>query len=122
MSDHLEGLALVLSGGGARAAYQVGFLSALAQQWPDLRFSILTGVSAGAINAAHLASSSSPFQQTVSTLTDLWRQLSIDRVFRVDNPIWAETFFVGVSVCFPAACVLCRGFVAWWIPRLCGNF
>ena len=42
--DHL---ALVLSGGGARAAYQIGILSAIAERFPELRIPILTGVSAG---------------------------------------------------------------------------
>ena len=46
--------ALVLSGGGARAAYQVGCLRHIAQAIPEYRPKILTGVSAGAINAVHL--------------------------------------------------------------------
>jgi len=45
-------LALVLAGGGARAAYEVGVLSAIAERAPGLEFPILTGVSAGAINAS----------------------------------------------------------------------
>jgi len=45
-------LALVLGGGGARAAYQVGLMRCLARRRPELRFPIVTGVSAGAINAA----------------------------------------------------------------------
>ena len=48
-------LALVLVGGGARAAYQVGFLGSLIKRHPDLRLPIITGTSAGAINAAYLA-------------------------------------------------------------------
>lgn len=47
---------MVLTGGGARAAYQVGFLRVVARRIPDLRFDIITGVSAGAINATLLAS------------------------------------------------------------------
>ena len=47
--------ALVLSGGGARAAYQVGCLRHIAKAIPEYRPKILTGVSAGAINAAQLA-------------------------------------------------------------------
>ncbi len=50
-----EHLALVLSGGGARAAYQVGVLLAIGERLPELRIPILTGVSAGAINSAYLA-------------------------------------------------------------------
>ena len=49
-------LALVLSGGGARAAYQLGILAGLAERLPGLEFPILTGISAGAINIAYLAS------------------------------------------------------------------
>ena len=48
-------LALVLTGGGARAAYQVGLLRWLGRRTPELRFDIITGVSAGAINACYLA-------------------------------------------------------------------
>lgn len=80
-------LALVLSGGGARAAYQVGFLRALAKQFPDLNIPILTGVSAGAINAAFLANHRGTFRQAVDDLTLLWRGLSLDQVFRTDS--WA---------------------------------
>ena len=47
-----EHLALVLSGGGARAAYQVGVLLAIGERFPELRIRILTGVSAGAINTS----------------------------------------------------------------------
>ena len=57
-------LAIVLDDGGARAAYQVGFLRSLVRNRPDLDLPIITGVSAGAINAAFLAarqgSTSSP--------------------------------------------------------------
>ncbi|HLF95005.1 MAG TPA: patatin-like phospholipase family protein, partial [Planctomycetota bacterium] len=50
-----SGLALVLTGGGARAAYQVGVLKAIAEAFPEMAIPIITGVSAGAINAAYLA-------------------------------------------------------------------
>ena len=76
-------LALVLSGGGARAAYQVGVLSALAELAPELDISILTGVSAGAINTVHLAAHQGPFHQAVATLAAGWRQLTPDRVYAV---------------------------------------
>src|ERR1700712_3074587 len=48
-------LALVLTGGGARGAYQAGVLRGLARHFPGLSFPILAGVSAGAINASFLA-------------------------------------------------------------------
>ena len=77
-------VALVMSGGGARAAYQVGFLRAIARRVPDFAPPILTGVSAGAINAAYLASSSGSFAATVESLTALWSGLTVDRVFHVE--------------------------------------
>ena len=78
-------LALILSGGGARAAYQVGFLRYLARQWPDVVPGILTGVSAGGINAAYLAARPEPFPQKVENLVDLWANLVFRDVFRVDT-------------------------------------
>ncbi len=77
-------LAFALSGGGARGAYQLGFLRHLARRYPDLCVPILTGVSAGAINAAHLANHRGRFADKVEQLTKLWCGLSIDQVFRVD--------------------------------------
>jgi NTE family protein len=77
------GLGLVMGGGGARAAYQVGFLRALADWYPDLSIPYITGVSAGAINAAHLASHHGSFAQSVDELSCLWGRLQIEDVFRV---------------------------------------
>jgi NTE family protein len=77
-------LALVMGGGGARAAYQVGFLRALAERHPDLEIPILTGVSAGAINAVHLAAHPGPFREAVEDLRELWLSLTMDRVFQID--------------------------------------
>ena len=77
-------LALVMSGGGARAAYQVGFLRCLAHYYPDLHIPILTGVSAGAINAAYLASHSEIFLDKAELLIKLWEGLTTDHIFRVD--------------------------------------
>lgn len=79
-----SGLALVLSGGGARAAYQVGFLKFLASRFPDLAPGILTGVSAGGIIATSLASREGRFGEAIDRLDDLWRGLRIEDVFRVD--------------------------------------
>jgi NTE family protein len=77
-------LALVLTGGGARAAYQVGFLRHLASRHPNLSPGILTGVSAGGIIATHLASRSGDFAESVDRLFDLWRKLRMEDVFRVN--------------------------------------
>lgn len=77
-------LGLVMGGGGARAAYQVGFLKYLARRFPGLRIPIIHGVSAGAINAAHLAAHHGTFQQAVDELVALWSHLRVDDVFRAD--------------------------------------
>lgn len=74
----------MLSGGGARAAYQVGFLRLLAREFPGVVPDILTGVSAGGINAAFLAARSEPFREKVESLAETWSNIRIDRVFRVD--------------------------------------
>lgn len=95
-------LALVLSGGGARGAYQVGFLRALAEHRPGLQIPIVTGVSAGAINAAYLASQVAEFRDKAETLARLWAGLTTDQIFRVDiaslarNVLsWGARLFMG---------------------------
>ncbi len=80
-----EPLGIVLGGGGARAAYQVGFLRFLARRFPDLRIDVISGVSAGAINAAHLASHHGSFSQAVEELAGLWSHLTVQDVFRTDT-------------------------------------
>ena len=79
---------LVLSGGGARGAYQVGVLQAVAEICENLKiqnpFQILTGVSAGAINAASLASSTHDFPAGARLLNNLWKDLKSEQVFRTD--------------------------------------
>jgi len=77
-------LALVMGGGGARAAYQAGVLRAIARRFPDLHLPILAGVSAGAINTAFLASREGSFGERVRELEDLWRGLTTERVLRSD--------------------------------------
>jgi NTE family protein len=77
-------LALVMSGGGARGAYQVGLLRFLARRFPDLTIPILTGVSAGAVNIGHLAQHHGTFAQAVDELAALWLELLPEHVFRVD--------------------------------------
>lgn len=77
-------LALMLSGGGARAAYQVGVLRVLARECPGVVPGILTGVSAGGINAAYMAACQEPFAHAIDQLADIWTGIRIDDVFRVD--------------------------------------
>jgi NTE family protein len=76
-------LALVMSGGGARAAYQVGALRWIARRYPTLRVPILTGVSAGAINAAFLGVHDGTFERRVEKLCRVWSQIQVGDVFRV---------------------------------------
>jgi NTE family protein len=74
-------LGMVLTGGGARGAYQVGVLSYMARAHPNLSVPILTGVSAGAVNAAHIAAHPGSFQQAAQELRVLWSELSPQDVF-----------------------------------------
>lgn len=78
---------LILPGGGARAAYQVGVLKAVAElHGPrhDNPFSILSGTSAGAINAVSLAAGAHHFSGTAQKLELLWRELTTDKIYRAD--------------------------------------
>lgn len=79
---------LVLTGGGARAAYQVGALRAIAEIWPGKcsPFRIFAGVSAGAINAVSIASGADEFGVTTARLADIWQALTPDSVYRTDAP------------------------------------
>ncbi len=78
-------LALVLTGGGARAAYQVGVLKAIARRFPDLEIQIITGVSAGAINAISLAANPAPFAAATEELAKHWSRLRTVDVIRSDS-------------------------------------
>ncbi len=84
----MPNVGLVLTGGGARAAYQVGALNALAEIWraAPSPFRIFTGVSAGAINATSLATGADDFPTAASRLSETWRSLTPDRVYRTDTP------------------------------------
>lgn len=80
-------LALILGGGGARSAYQAGVLKYIGEYFPELRFPLLTGVSAGAINVAHLANSRLPPGATADRLTSLWSDLTPERVYREESSL-----------------------------------
>ena len=76
---------LVLPGGGARAAYQVGVLKGLAELLPQEArspFSIVSGTSAGAINAALIACHAQDFRHGVAYLDHVWREIHSDKVFK----------------------------------------
>lgn len=79
--------ALVLTGGGARAAYQVGVLTAIREirgRRAGNPFPIICGTSAGGINAAALAVFSSDFNGAVRKLAWIWRNFHVEQVYRAD--------------------------------------
>ncbi len=78
---------LILTGGGARAAYQVGVLRAIAAMLPKGArnpFPVICGTSAGAINAASLAVAARNFHEGVRQLVDVWENFHVDQVYRSD--------------------------------------
>ena len=81
---------LVLTGGGARAAYQVGVLKAVSRIRRECHvargnpFPIIAGTSAGAINAAALAAHADHYDLAVAGLVDVWRHLTADQIYRAD--------------------------------------
>lgn len=85
----MSSLGLVLSGGGARGAFQVGVLNAIAeicrQENIANPFQLYTGISAGAINTAYLTTSTHDhFDEGTRRLTELWQQISSEQIFITD--------------------------------------
>src|SRR6202021_764843 len=78
---------LVLTGGGARAAYQVGVLQALTELLPRNRnpFPVIAGTSAGAVSASVLASQAYHWRTAVAGLTEVWSNFRVSQVFKVDT-------------------------------------
>ncbi|MFA6014725.1 MAG: patatin-like phospholipase family protein [Gallionellaceae bacterium] len=84
-------IGLILTGGGSRAAYQVGVLKAIAEFLPRAShspFAIICGTSAGALNAATLAINARHFRKGVKSLLSVWKNFHVSEVYRSD--------FVGV--------------------------
>ena len=79
-------LAVVFTGGGARAAYQAGVMRAIGKHLPELQIPILTGVSAGAINTSFLASHRGPLGRSSEELCEIWGRIEMKNVFRTDFP------------------------------------
>jgi len=80
--------ALVLPGGGARGAFQVGVLKALAELMPkgsSNPFEVISGTSAGAINSVVLASKARRFRVAAAELERVWANFHCEQVFRTDN-------------------------------------
>jgi NTE family protein len=80
-ADHKYGL--VLSGGGARASYQAGVLRYISEHIGEDVFSVITGVSAGSLNAAFLANNTDSFSVAVGELVTCWESLTSDDVYEV---------------------------------------
>ena len=78
---------LLLSGGGARAAYQIGVLKAISEICPEQDenpFHIISGTSAGSINAVALAAHEGSFKESVNRIHDVWANFELHHVFRSD--------------------------------------
>lgn len=92
MTDSAPPTGLVLTGGGARAAYQVGVLKAIAQIRRDAGaadgknpFPVIAGTSAGAINAAALACRADDFDGAVAGICHVWENFRAEQVYRSDS-------------------------------------
>jgi NTE family protein len=91
-AESRPGTALMLSGGGSRAAYQVGVLEAIADIRKEVGallqanpFPIITGTSAGAINAASLACGADDFDAAVRRIAQVWRNFHAHQVYLADS-------------------------------------
>ncbi|MBX2994513.1 MAG: patatin-like phospholipase family protein [Bdellovibrionaceae bacterium] len=92
---HARKHALVLTGGGARAAYQVGALKAIAElmKFDGCPFQIISGYSAGAINGVWLASRCESFAEATQGMWDQWANLKTEKIFKTDAP---NFFMIGL--------------------------
>lgn len=83
-----EKIGLILSGGGARAAYQIGVLRAIANILPAGTrnpFHVIAGTSAGALNGASLATHAHRLRTGVRTLEYVWKNISSEQIYRLDS-------------------------------------
>ena len=118
-------LAVMLTGGGARAAYQVGLLKGIARHFPHLRFEIIVGVSAGAINAAYLAAYRGTLAEKANHLASMWCELNCESIYQFDWKVlmpfrsalasispkkvrWAQSQPHGIVDTTPLQQLLCR--------------
>jgi len=87
VSLHKKKTGLILSGGGARAAYQVGVLMAIADMVPRGTrnpFPVICGTSAGALNAAALSANAHNYRMAVKGLERVWSNITAEQVYRTD--------------------------------------
>lgn len=87
MSQSRQKIGLILTGGGARAAYQVGVMKAIAEFMPyrsHLPFDVVCGTSAGALNAVALTINARHFRKGVRYLTNIWNNARVTDIYRTD--------------------------------------
>lgn len=90
-------IALVLSGGGARGAYEAGIIQYLREELPAsartrVRFDILCGTSVGAVTACYLASTMDAPERQGQGLRDMWGDLTLEKVYKVQGEdLWSLT-------------------------------
>src|SRR5512145_957456 len=87
MSQAPQKIGLILTGGGARAAYQVGVLKAIAEFLPRYAhnpFPVICVTSAGALNAAAIAANAQNFRKSVQYLANNWKNFHASQVYRTD--------------------------------------
>ncbi len=88
MSAEPDRLGLVLTGGGARSAYQAGVLKGVAdllRRGSACPFPVITGTSAGAVSAVALASDAAHFRRSVLAIERVWRDFRVHHVFKSDS-------------------------------------
>jgi NTE family protein len=106
--------ALVLPGAGARGAYQIGVLKAVARLLPEREpnpFQVICGTSAGAINAAVLAGHAANFERAIADMEQVWANFAASQVYRSDDWTMLKTslhwltaaMFGGLGVRNPAS-------------------
>jgi NTE family protein len=106
-SSGISRTGLILTGGGARAAYQVGVLKAVSEicpkrKWP---FPIIVGTSAGAVSASILAANVTRWHQSVREIENVWANFRVTQVFRSDaramlkaGARWMGSLFTGGAI------------------------
>lgn len=95
--------ALILSGGGSRAAYQAGVLKGLGKIIPSIGvcpFQIICGTSAGAINASAVAAGADQFNYNVQMLEELWSNLRTSDIYEGSSVDLAQSAFRLVASLF----------------------
>lgn len=95
-------LGLVLTSGGARGAYQAGAIKALAQiqykeDKKEIPYTVLSGISAGSLNATFLAAQAQDFKSAADQLADLWSHINAQDIFETDTLTLARTSLAWLS-------------------------